>query len=126
MPSNKKPYTNFQLVSAIFMMAALLWLTVSMPFVFACQQEQAKGSKTAGMVTPSDSRSEEEAANPFGNNTEEKNPNSSSFSEEYLHDHHTEEHSFSIASSYQKCENAGIYIAFHGELLVPPPDASLV
>ena len=39
---------------------------------------------------------EEEAANPFGNTTEEKAPSSSSFSEEYLHDHHKAEYFFSI------------------------------
>lgn len=65
----------------------------------------------------------EEEANPLGNTTEEKAPNSlSSFSEEYLHDNHRSEYFFLIASQFHKCENANTYVAFHGELLVPPPN----
>lgn len=66
---------------------------------------------------------EEETSNPFGNNTEEKAPNSgNSFSEEYLHIQHINHPYFSKTSQYHKFENADIYIAFHGELLVPPPN----
>ena len=70
---------------------------------------------------------EEDASNPFGNSTEEKphSGNSSiSLSEEYLHDNHKAEYLFSITSSYHKAENADTYTAFHGELLVPPPNFS--
>jgi hypothetical protein len=125
MKRNQKPYNCFQLASAIFMILALLWLTISAPFVFASQQELAKQTKMTSNVSPLDAN-EEEVSNPFGNTTnttEEKNPNaSSSFSEEYLHDHHMEEYFFSVAFQFHKCENAGIYIAFHGDLEVPPPD----
>jgi hypothetical protein len=124
MKKNRKIFSVFQLGSAVFMMLALLWLTISTPFVFAKQQELAKQDKMANAAIPLPG-SDEEAANPFGNTTEEKSPNcGSSFSEEYLHDHHLAHHFFSIASQYHKCENAGTYIAFHGELLVPPPNAS--
>lgn len=67
---------------------------------------------------------EEEAANPFGNTTEEKNPNSSSFSEEYLHDHHHSDHFMSVILRYHNCENSDTYVAYHGELHVPPPNAA--
>ena len=67
---------------------------------------------------------EEDATNPFGNTTEEKAPSTSSISEEYLHDHHATDHFFDVFSQYYKRENAGTYIAFHGELLVPPPNAA--
>ena len=63
-------------------------------------------------------------ANPFGNTTEEKAPVSNSFSEEYLHDHHSTDCFFSIVLQYHKCENADTYHAYHGELLVPPPNVS--
>ena len=44
---------------------------------------------------------EEEAANPFGNTTEEKAPTSgSSFSEEYLHDHHIADHCSTDAKGF--------------------------
>jgi hypothetical protein len=92
--------------------------------VFAAQQELAKQNQTKNAGTPL-ACNEEEATNPFGNNTEEKAPgSSSSFSEEYLHDHHINDQFISIALQFHKLENAGTYIAFHGELEVPPPDAS--
>lgn len=114
-------YTAFHITSGIIMILALLWLTISTPFVFAAQQELARQDRVSNTTSPL-AGTEEEAANPFGNTTEEKAPSSSSVSEEYLHDHHTSDHFFSIASQYHKCENADAYIAFHGELLVPPPN----
>lgn len=123
MGKNKKTYSGFQMASAVCMIMALLWLTISAPFVFACQQELAKQSKTGQSQSPL-AGNEEETANPFGNTTEEKAPSSSSFSEEYLHDHPATDFFFSVASQYYKGENAGTYIAFHGELLVPPPNAA--
>ena len=122
MATGKKPYSIFQMGSAVIMILLLMWLTVSTPFVYASQQELAKSSKSSAEQAPL-SGSEEENANPFGNSTEEKTPkNISSVSEEYLHDHHHTDHLFSMNLQYHKTENAGTYIAFHGELLVPPPN----
>ena len=125
MKSKRKIYTGFQLASAVLMILALLWLTVSLPFVYASQQELAKLEKTTHHGSPL-AGAEEEAANCFNNGgTEEKAPNTStSFSEEYLHDHHKTDYFFSIIAKYYSRQNAGTYIAFHGELLVPPPDAA--
>jgi len=123
MNTNRKIYSLFQPASAIFMILALLWLTISFPFVYASQQELAKQDKTAN--APSSHCNEEEAANPLGNTTEEKAPGTgSSFSEEYLHANHAADHFFSIASLFYKCENSGIYNAFHGEVQVPPPNVA--
>ncbi|HQW43128.1 MAG: hypothetical protein IPP02_16655 [Chitinophagaceae bacterium] len=121
MKGKQKTYSIFQQVSAIFMVLALLWLTVSTPFVFASQQRLAEHKKanTTESATPG---TNDDASNPFSNTTEEKNPSSTSLSEEFLHDHYTADHFFSIASQYHKCENADTYNAFHGELLVPPPN----
>lgn len=124
MKKNRKPYNTFQLASAIIMIIALVWLTVSAPFVYASQQKFSQQAKMMNAESPADNN-EEEAANPFSNTNEEKNPTSNnSLSEEYLHDLHLEEYFFSISSQYHKCENAGTYIAFHGELLVPPPNVA--
>lgn len=102
------------------MMLSLLWLTVSTPFVYAGQKEIAKQQiKSTG--TPL-SENEQESSNPFGNSTEEKTPGSNSFSEEYLHDHNLTNHFFSSRLQHHKCDDAAYYIAFHGELLVPPPN----
>lgn len=91
----------------------------------ASQQARAEQKAFASDASPV-SGNEDENTNPFGNNTEEKAPtsSSSSFSEEYLHDHNKSDFLTSITSQYRKCENAGTYVAFHGELLVPPPNVA--
>ncbi len=123
MNRDRKTYSAFQLCSAVFMILALMWLTVSTPFVIAFQQEQAKQHKTEKAAS-SPISGEEESSKPLTGSTEEKAPNTSSLSEEYLHTFHIISHSYTEVSQYHKHENSDIYIAFHGELLVPPPNAS--
>lgn len=124
MEKKGKIYSFLNMASAVFMILALLWLTVSAPYVYESQQQAIKYGKITNADKPL-SENEEESASPFGNNTEEKAPSSiSSFSEEFLHDHHKSDYFSSIASQYHKCDDAGTYIAFHGELLVPPPNAA--
>jgi len=120
-----KIYNRFHIVSAILMIIALAWLTISAPFVLENQKQVAKVSKIPLDQSPL-TGSEEESGNPIGNNnTEEKAPKTlNTFSEEYLHDHHVSDHLFSLALQYYKHENAGIYIAYHGEPLVPPPNVA--
>ena len=103
------------------MIVALSWLTISAPFVFEQQQKIAKQNTCANADLPI--AGTEEEANPFSGSTEEKAPKSlNTFSEEYLHDQHQSEYFFSITSQFHKGEDAGTYVAFHGELLVPPPN----
>lgn len=123
MKKNRKIYSVFHLCSAVFLILALMWLTVSTPFVIAGQEEAAKQNKTEKAASPL-AGNEEETNNPFGNNTEEKASTTSGFSEEYLHSFHVISHFYTEISQYHKHENSDIYIAFHGELLVPPPNAS--
>ena len=115
-----KPYNISQLTSAVLMVLALLWLTVSIPFVNASQKAISTLDKVAH--TNSSDCGDVEDSNPFSNTTEEKNSSTNTFSEEYLHNHHDDDHFISSESQFHKCENAGTYIAYHGELLVPPPD----
>ncbi|MGZ5189849.1 MAG: hypothetical protein ACXWCZ_02455 [Flavisolibacter sp.] len=120
----KKTYSPFQLASSVFMMVALLWLTISLPVVYSCQQDLAKYNHVADVNSPIQT-SDEEAANPFGNSTEEKTPNGgSSFSEEYLHNHHNTDYFFIVASQLHSHFDADTYLAYHGELDVPPPDVA--
>ena len=123
MKRRRKIYSVSQLVSAVIMILALAWLTVSTPFVYACQQEIAKQHKMEKAASPL-AGSEEESSKPVTNNTEEKTPGNTSLSEEYIHDNHKADYFFAISLQYQKCDNSGTYIAYHGELLVPPPNAS--
>jgi hypothetical protein len=124
MKRNKKPYNVFHKISSVFLMITLAWLTISTPFVASFQQEMAKQGISKN--TAPTSSNEEDTSNPFGNNTEEKPASGSSVSlaEEYLHDNHKAEYLLSVTSNYYKSENAGTYTAFHGELLVPPPNFS--
>jgi hypothetical protein len=121
MKRRRKIYSVSQLFSAVIMILALVWLTVSTPFVYASQQELAKQHKMEKAGSPL-AGSEEESSKPTNSNSEEKTPGSNSLSEEYLHNNHKADYFFSISLKYQKSDNAGTYIAFHGELLVPPPN----
>ena len=103
------------------MMAALLWLTVSVAFIVPAQQQINKDVATS--TSQSCSGAEEDENNPFGNTNEEKaSGNSNTFSEEYLHDHHAADHLFSVVSRIPNARNCGTYNAFHGEVHVPPPN----
>jgi hypothetical protein len=101
-----------------------MWLTVSTPFVIASLQQQAKQHKMEKAASSPIAGNEEDTGNPFGNNTEEKAPTSTNFSEEYLHSFHVISHFCREISQYHKHENSNTYIAFHGELLVPPPNVA--
>jgi hypothetical protein len=52
MKGNRKKYSLLQQFSAAFMALALLWLTVSAPFVTAAQQEIAKQEKIEKATLP--------------------------------------------------------------------------
>jgi hypothetical protein len=122
MNKNRKTYSIFQKTISVFLMLTLLWLTISTPFVIASQQELARQQKASSIELPVNDGDDE--ANSGSNNIEEKVPPGNSLSEEFLHEHHNIHHLFSEISLYHKLENSDTYIAFHGELLVPPPNAA--
>jgi hypothetical protein len=122
MKKDSKTYTFFQKASSIFLMATLVWLTISAPFVSASQQELAKQQKIHS-IDSSATSAEDEAADSDSNTVEEK-VSCNAFAEEFLHENHIVHYLSSKTFSYHKLENADSYIAFHGELLVPPPNAA--
>jgi len=96
------------------MIVALLWLTISTPFVFASQQAQQKEiQKQPGSC---------EDKNPFSTTTEEKNESSVSTLSEYLHDLTSMNHHFTVLTRVYKCHSSDLYYAYHPELLSPPPE----
>ena|SRR5205809_3900423 len=98
-------------ISSLFMIIALLWLTISTPFVFASQQAQQKEvQKQAGTDK-----------NPLSTTTEEKNESSVSTLSEYLHDLNLMSHHFIVLTRMYKCHTSDLYYAYHPELLSPPP-----
>ena len=105
--------------NTFFLIMLLVGLNISTPSVFAGQLiKKACGSKQLPLPVSS---SEEDGSK---STSEEKGPESKKFSEDYLHD------SFKyrlISSHYISCfygRGIDIYIAFHQELLVPPPNFS--
>lgn len=120
----KSKATNFsfgQITASTMMVLALLWLTVSTPFVFQAQKDLAQQKMTA--FEPVDSPGENEESNPFGNTTEEKIETGFNSISEYLH--HIDELSHLAASSHKHNFSLefAVYVAFHGEMLCPPPNA---
>jgi hypothetical protein len=109
--------------SSALMLVTLIWLTMSIPFVYNAQQEISK-DKIAFSHNHS-STDDESSDNPLTNTTEEKCTNSfNSLSEEYLHHHIDDDFNCSdknISNYHHGHEST--YIAFHGELLCPPPNA---
>lgn len=117
----KRIYTLTNKVAAIFMVFTLLWLTASMPFVYAAQQQKqspVKSSQAANDLPDS----EDSSCNPFGNTTEEKAESGPGSLSEYLHQ--TEDiNPLPVVIPTHNCHHHfAIYVAFHGELLCPPPN----
>jgi hypothetical protein len=105
------------------MMLALVWLIISAPYIYKVQEQKNKITRSSENTLPVKG-DKENAFNPFGNATEEKTcDNLNTISEEYLHGSHLFEHYIAVPSVYNNIENVKIYIAFHGELLSPPPEA---
>ena len=103
------------------MMITLFWLTVSTPFVCDFQQRMAKANLEDHHA--SQNSGDEETSNPLSNSTEEKTPsNGSNFSEEYMHDNNHVHYITIEIARFHKLMNSDTYIAYHGELLVPPPN----
>ena len=118
-----KTYSFTHLASAVFMIAALLWLTVSVAFVYPAQQQLSKQEQVGNVKDCA--ATDDDESNPYGNTTEEKASNNpGTFSEEYLHDHHADEFINTIASTIHISRNFDTYNAFHGEVHVPPPNVA--
>lgn len=112
------PVSMQQLISSIVMILALLWLTVSIPFVFSAQQKIAtEDAAKKGQTIPKKNSTN----NPFANTTEEKTPNGPNTLSEYLHDVHSNEQLLVIISQPDYFSEVATYLAYHGELTGPPP-----
>jgi hypothetical protein len=115
MKRSKKIFSALHVASSVFMMLALLWLTICTPFV----NEAYEIKKEISQKFP-DQQSDEEA-NLFSNTTEEKNPNANSLSE-YLHDTQTFEKTSIALTKFYKCPPSDLYFEYHPELISPPPE----
>lgn len=100
------------------MVLTLLWLTISTPFVYAAAQQQHQVCASIG----TDEESPSDDTNPFGNTTEEKVESGSNNISEYLHHMHELVHPAGQLNKQKRSHDVDVYVAFHGELLTPPPN----
>jgi hypothetical protein len=101
------------------MILSLLWLTVCTPFVYKAQQ---KLRQLSHQTTNPYAGAED---NPLTNTTEEKAPTSISLTEEYLHEHNEFSGADADKLQHDLHHSYDVYVAFHGELISPPPDLFL-
>lgn len=106
-----------RLASAVVMLLALVWLTVSLPYVNEAQQKFNALCKATGQTQSVDD------SNPLSNTTEEKNESGASLLSEYLHELPVIAHHFVTVPKFYKCHPSDLYLAYHPELVIPPPEA---
>ena|SRR5688572_6358724 len=112
----KSTYTLRHILASMFMMLALAWLTVCLPYVNEHQQAYKTYIQQSGEETPTD------CGNPLNNTNEEKTESGTSLLSEYLHDVTVIEHNFITLSSFYKCHPSDLYHAYHPDLVIPPPE----
>ena len=112
-------YSTMNKISALALICTLLWLTVSLPFMYRSQL--AEQHKAAASVPYAGS--EEDSSNPLSG-TEEKAPSTTNLAEEFLHEQEKADCPVTNISADHYHQNDGTYQAFHGELLVPPPNVA--
>lgn len=106
------------ILSIALMLFALLWLTVSTPFVYAAQQaSQQQALNNAAL------EQDEDSLNPFTNTTEEKTESGANTLSEYLHDTCMQVQHTIPPSTYTDERPFLAYSIFNGELISPPPEA---
>lgn len=124
----KKGFTIYQLKHqfiSILMLVTLLWLTVSAPFVYASQLQAEEQRTLLSQSSQDDDSENDQACTPLGSNTtEEKTSNGiNSLSEEYLHFDSELFHLAELSLNHTRYHTVSEYVAFHGELLCPPPNS---
>jgi hypothetical protein len=115
MKGKRKMFTGSQVLSSVFMILALGWLTISIPFVNRAKEIQKSSVEQSGKSDRMDN-------NPFGGINEEKTESGVSMLSEYLHETTHTEHAFQLVKNKFKYHQADTYFAFHPELVSPPPE----
>ena len=116
MKKGKSSYSTKHILYSVFAMLLLAWLTVCLPLVNESQNAAKAMEKTEKKAASDD-------GNPLTNTNEEKPERGSSMPNEYLHEAHAMEHSFTFVSTFYKCHPSDLYLAYHPDLIVPPPKA---
>jgi len=117
--SKTRIYSIQHIFSSIAMIVALLWLTISLPYIYKAQLKYAEISSAAtGYPSPA----AEENTNPFSGLSEEKAPSATGINEEYLHHHDFHDAPWKLIEFLHGDFVSTLFPVFHGELLSPPPE----
>lgn len=114
MKTSRNTYSLACRASSLLMMLALVWLSVSMPFVYSGLKQMQHIAKMA--------ESPEETANPLSNTTEEKTEQGNGNVSEFLHASQEIDHPYYDNRSMLKYHSCAEYSVFHPELVSPPPE----
>lgn len=118
MSKKKHIYTWHHKLKASFMLVALAWLTISAQFMVMNaigMDGQVQHQSSIPLTT-----GEEDNSIPV--NTEEKIGSNGSMVEEYLNEHSSLRFFYTALIVFRQIHDARLYVAYHGELLVPPPN----
>jgi hypothetical protein len=119
MVSNK--YSKSCVFAAITMLLALLWLTISTPFVFASKQAKQQHAKQMQAESSCGECVDDDAP---VNQPEEKSEKGVSALSEYLHAHDFAIKQLIFHLQHNKCHSTELYFAYHPDLFSPPPEIS--
>lgn len=114
----KQHYSLKHKMSSLFMLFMLAWLSVCLPYVIEDGQSTKAQIHLAGEEIPDS----EESSLPVNTN-EEKSEGDVSLLSGYLQHLFQWENSFSDLTAVYKIHAAGLYHAYHPELVIPPPEA---
>jgi hypothetical protein len=121
----KQLYSTRDKAWGILMIFALLWLTISLPFVMEAKEKLSQQTLLSIPLHDMPVENCEDTANPLSNSVEEKAPGNASILEEYIHHTHEMLHADNPGLSHIDKHSSDLYCAFHGELLSPPPESLL-
>jgi hypothetical protein len=118
MNKRQQPYHLKHFASSLLMLLLLSWLTVCLPYVNEDQQLAKITFEQATDETP-----EADCSNPLSNTNEEKSGGGLSLLSEYLHAPYSAEPALASNTAYCKCCSSSLYIAYHPDMVIPPPEA---
>ncbi|RYY41728.1 MAG: hypothetical protein EOO08_00960 [Chitinophagaceae bacterium] len=121
MKGQRSPFSTAHKIGSLLLMLALLWLSVSTPFVYRFQQQQ-KAAKAA-LTHEKGSDADEDSGNPLSNTNEEKTESGVSMPQEYLHEPIHLHHPLALLDLQYHSYAQDDFVAFHPEFITPPPDA---
>jgi hypothetical protein len=117
MQQKQQTYKHRHILSSLFMLLALAWLTICLPYVNESEQNfKAQLERTCEETPDTDS------GNPLTNTNEEKSESGTSLLSEYLHHPYAVEHAFVELACHRQSHPFAEYLAYHPDMIIPPPE----